>query len=114
MKIGTLFGGVFELFMVPFLIEQIVYYKVSGEIEKKKGKIYELIYVIGEIDPLIGIASYKASNKEKICTPEFVEDIKINIDLGYYPLLEKPVANSIKIDNKGIRLSMEYQKAGMQ
>lgn len=105
MKIGTLFGGMFELFMVPFLIEQIVYYKISGEIEENKGKIYELIYTIGEIDALIGIASYKASNKEKICSPEFIEDTKININLGYYPLLEKPVANSININNKGIVLT---------
>lgn len=101
----TAFGGLFEIISVPFLLEEIIYYKISGRIEEERSKIYELIYLVGELDALIGIASYKVSNNDKICTPEFIKYKSIEIEGGIVPILKNPVANNIKINNKGIVLT---------
>ena len=101
----TSFNGLFEMVSVPFLLEEIIYYKISGRIEEERSKIYELIYLVGELDALIGIASYKLSNNHKICIPEFIKDRSIEIEEGIVPILENPVANNIKINNKGIVLT---------
>lgn len=101
----TSFGGLFEIISVPFLLEEIIYYKISSRIEEERSKIYELIYLVGELDSLIGIAIYKLSHSNIICASEFINDKSIEIEGGIVPILKKPVANNIKINNKGIVLT---------
>lgn len=98
--------GIMEMFSVPLLMEESTYYNISGELKNKDGKILELYYLVGEIDALIGMASFKFSNKEKCTVPKFVEDeTKLKIVDGIHPLLKTPVANSVEFKNKGIVLT---------
>lgn len=97
-------GGFLQFLSVPFLIEETIYYKISGELINKEAKILELYYLIGEIDALISIASYKTSCN-KWCTPKFTTETSLKIVDGIHPLLKKPISNSINISNKGIVLT---------
>lgn len=104
-KIVTGLGGLLEFIAVPFLLEVSTYYKISGKLIEKESKILELYYLIGEIDALISMASYKESIKDKISTPIFIDETKLSISNGIHPLIENSVPNSIAIDNKGIVLT---------
>jgi len=98
------YGGLMELFSVPFLIEETIYYKISGELIKKESKILELYYLIGEVDALLSIASYKTSSTNW-CTPKFTDETSLKIMEGIHPLLKNPISNSIEISTKGIVLT---------
>lgn len=106
-KFFSNFGfGLMEAVSIPLLMEESTYYNISGELKEKDSKILELYYLIGEIDALIGMASYKYSNKDRISTPVFVEDeTKLTIKNGIHPLLKNPVANTVEFNNKGIVLT---------
>lgn len=97
-----------EIINVIFLIEPIVFYNTTDLINKHKNDLRKLHMLIGRIDALIAIASYKKSlnyysepklipysdnNKEKY----YIETENI-----YHPLLKKPVSNSFRFQKKGI------------
>jgi len=98
-------GGLFEIITVPFLIEESTYYQTSREIKINEGKILQLFYLVGEIDALIAIASFKESNKGMWTTPRFTDETSLEIKNGTHPLIEKPVPNSIKLEGKGMVLT---------
>lgn len=104
-KIVNSFGGLLEMFSIPFLLEEITYYKVNEDLLKKKHIILELYCLVGELDALISIAIYENNNKEKCTTPKFIKETSLKINDGIHPLLKKPVANSIDISRKGIVLT---------
>ena len=104
-KLINAFGGVMELLSIPFLLEETTFYKISDLIEDNANEIYKLYYLIGELDALTAIASYKAYNKNKLSKPTFINENRLNIIDGVHPVLKKPVPNSINIDGKGIVLT---------
>lgn len=104
-KFITGMGGLMEFIAVPFLLEVITYYKISGELIDKEGEILKLYYTLGEIDALISMASLEESYKDSLSKPQFIKEIKVSIKDGIHPLLKEPVPNSICIENKGIVLS---------
>ena len=95
----------FEMCSVPLLIEEITYYKVNEELIKNKDKIFELYYLVGELDALISIAIYQNNNNENCTTPIFRQETYLSIKGGIHPLLNNPVSNSIEISKKGIVLT---------
>lgn len=99
------FGDLFDLVAMPLLLHETTYYKISAELEGNEGKIFSLMYMVGEIDAFIGIASYISSNEDKISSPKFIEETSLFIKEGIHPLLKNPVANTIDIDKKGIVLT---------
>lgn len=99
------FGGLLEMFSIPFLIEESTYYKISGKLIEKKNIILKLYYLVGELDALTSIAIYKECNKEKCTKPKFVSETILKIKDGIHPLLKNPVENTIEIYNKGIVLT---------
>lgn len=105
MKLCHIFGGVFEIITIPFLIEETTYYRISGHIKNNVNEILQLFYLVGEIDALAAIASYKVSNKGKWTTPIFVDQTSLEIKNGVHPLVKEPVANSILLNGKGIVLT---------
>jgi len=105
LKLINSFGGFFEMFSIPFLIEESTYYRISGQLLGKRDKILELYYLVGEIDALTSVAIYKKNNEEKCCNPKFIKETSLKITGGIHPLLKKPVANSINISKKGIVLT---------
>jgi DNA mismatch repair ATPase MutS len=98
------FGGLFEILSIPFLIEESTYYRVSAQLDKEKDKIFELYYLVGELDALTSVAIYE-SNNDKCNKPKFIKETSLKISEGIHPLLKKPVANSISISKKGIVLT---------
>ena len=104
-KWSRLLGGLFQILTVPFLIEESTYYKTSREIKLNEGKILQLFYLVGEIDALIAISSFKESNKGAWATPKFTEETFLKIKNGTHPLIEKPVPNSITLEGKGMVLT---------
>ncbi len=105
LKIINSFGGLLEMFSIPFLIEESTYYRISGQLLGKRDKILELYYLVGELDALISVSIYENNNKGKYCNPKFVKETSLRIIDGIHPLLKDPVANSIEISKKGIVLT---------
>ncbi|MFT8350659.1 MutS-related protein [Clostridium saccharoperbutylacetonicum] len=104
-KIINSFGGLLEMCSIPFLLEEITYYKVNEELMLKKDMLLELYYLVGELDALISISIYENNNRDNCSTPKFIEEISLKIKDGIHPLLKEPVANSINICRKGIVLT---------
>ncbi|MDD6793826.1 MAG: DNA mismatch repair protein MutS [Clostridiaceae bacterium] len=104
LKLINSFGGLLEMLAIPFLIEQTTYYKISGKLQDKTHEILKLYYIVGELDALLSIASYKTTT-EGLSSPTFTDSVMVNIEDGIHPLLKNPVANSISITNKGIVLT---------
>ncbi|MDS0524562.1 DNA mismatch repair protein MutS [Clostridium sp. SHJSY1] len=104
-KVITGFAGLLEYLAVPFLLEVTTYYKISGYLLENEDKLLTLYYLVGEIDALISIASYKESNISKITSPKFTDKTSIKIIDGIHPLLKKPVENSVTIEKNGIVLT---------
>ena len=105
LKVLNSFGGLLEVFSIPFLIEEITYYRISGKLLGEKDKILELYYLVGELDALTSVAIYQINNAEKCSTPKFIKETSLKITEGIHPLLKKPVANSVDISKKGIVLT---------
>lgn len=104
-KVLNSFGGLLEMFSIPFLIEESTYYRISGKLIEKKDIILKLYYLVGKLDALISIAIYEDCNKEKCTKPKFVTETSLKMNDGIHPLLKNPVENSIEIYNKGIVLT---------
>lgn len=105
LKITNSFGGLFEMFSIPFLIEESTYYKASEHLIKKRDEILELYYLVGELDALASVAIYENNNEGKYSNPKFIKKTSLKIVDGIHPLLKNPVANSIDISKKGIVLT---------
>ncbi len=101
----NMWGGLFESIAVIFLLEESVYYSISGKVKEKKDALMELYYTVGELEALISISGYKNSLDEQFVKPKFIKGIKLNIVEGIHPLLENAVGNSINIENRGIVLT---------
>ena len=103
--IFTMYGGVLEVFSVPFLTVESAYYGVINELDDKKESILKLYELLGEIEAYISIGGFKEAKEEYISKPVFKNEITINIVNGVHPLLEEPVANTIHLDKKGMVLT---------
>jgi len=98
----------FEIINAIFLIEPIAFYNTMGLINRHKNDLVKLHMLIGRIDALIAMASYKRSlnyYSEPSLTPytsngkikHFIETKNI-----YHPLLKEPVSNSFKLKERGV------------
>jgi DNA mismatch repair ATPase MutS len=96
-----------EILSALFLIEPIIFYNTINLINKYKNELVELHTLIGRIDALIAIASYKKSldyYSEPVL--EFDSNHKklryyIETKNIYHPLLKEPVSNSFKLKKGG-------------
>ncbi|WP_224038121.1 MutS-related protein [Clostridium gelidum] len=105
LKVLNSFGGLLEMFAIPFLIEESTYYRISGKLIEKKDIILRLYYLVGELDALSSISIYEECNKENCSSPKFVAETSLKIRDGIHPLLKNPIENSIEIYNNGIVLT---------
>ena len=77
---------------------------MAKEAAKYEKELFEIYEIIGYIDSMVSIASYRQS-LEYYCIPELVHtdsgkshDIFIECSELYHPLIDEPVKNSIKTD----------------
>lgn len=102
---GDFLSSLTEYIYIFFLAEERAFYAVIDEINKYREEIKKLYLTLGEIDALISAASYRVG-LGKYVEPElemgkrFIEATNI-----VHPLIEKPVANSITMDNRGVILT---------
>lgn len=102
---GDFLSSLTEYVYIFFLAEERAFYAVIDEINKYREEIKKLYLTLGEIDALISAASYRVG-LDKYVEPElemgkrFIEATNI-----IHPLIEKPVANSITMDNRGVILT---------
>jgi DNA mismatch repair ATPase MutS len=104
-RVVNSFGGLLEMFLIPFLIEESTYYRISGKLIEQKDIILKLYCLVGELDALTSVAIYEEYNKQKCTKPKFINETSLRIKDGIHPLLKNPVENSIEIYNKGIVLT---------
>lgn len=85
---------------ILFLTEVVNYNRISREISKFKNEIMDIYKLLGELDALISISSYR-DGLDYYSTPEISksETPYLNIQDAYHPLVENPVSNSIDTSN---------------
>lgn len=96
---------VLDYLCLIFRIDLIIYNQMLGEVQKKSGEIYRLMDLLGKIEAVIAIASYRESLPFYV-EPEFVEggEARLHLKDVYHPMIPNPVANSITAE-KGVLLT---------
>lgn len=99
---NDLVSAVYEYINILFLIEVRSFYSAIGEIEKHIDELKSMYILLGELDTMLSVASFRSSIS-CYTEPEFIYDnASIYMTDGYHPLLESPVSNSITIKQEGI------------
>lgn len=101
----NMWGGVFEFISLLFLLEEAAYYKTADAIENNKVSILNLYRDLGNIEAIISVGSYEVEEKDRINKPKFIKETTLRIKNGIHPIIEKPVANSIIMNKRGIVLT---------
>ncbi len=101
----NMWQGLFEAICVIFLVEECAYYKISEVLKNKKEYIMNIFYILGELEVLLSISGYQKNLNEPYVNPIFTKEVSLDIKEGIHPLLDKPVANSVSIKDKGIVLT---------
>jgi DNA mismatch repair ATPase MutS len=87
-----------EYLNIFLLLEVRSFYATTGEMARNIDKLREIYLIIGELDALLSIASYRDS-LDSYCEPQF-DQMGINLEMrdSSQPLLENAVPASIKTD----------------
>ncbi|MCD2346360.1 MutS-related protein [Clostridium guangxiense] len=97
---------VVDMLYSVFLIEERKFFSSINDIKKYRADLKELYKTLGELDALMSVASFREWIGAACTEPEFVSDENtIEAEKVYHPLVEKAVANSITLENKGIILT---------
>ncbi|WP_242845983.1 MutS-related protein [Clostridium novyi] len=87
---------------IMFLIKEINYFKSISTLIKHKKDLLDLYLIIGKIDTLISIASFR-DGLPKYTKPNFVDNSKfLSVTNLEHPLIQNAIPNSIDINNFGI------------
>jgi DNA mismatch repair ATPase MutS len=93
-------SGFVEYMKIYFLLEISGFYSALGKIKKHLHELRKLFEMVGYLDALISIASFRLQYHQ-FCQPAFEED-NYSVEDIYHPLLEKPVSNPFSFDGKNI------------
>ncbi len=100
--LGTLLFAHIDIY---FLREVRIFYSVLDEIQAHHKDIQRIYRLIGELDALQSVASYREGVTDYI-EPDFSdEESLLEIKEARHPLLANPVTNSISIRGKGITIT---------
>jgi len=89
-----------EYLKIFFLLEVRSFYSALREIRKNRDELKEIYLIVGELDALQSIASYRQS-LEYYAEPQFVKGaIYLEMQEAIHPLVEKAVSNSIIVKEK--------------
>ncbi len=98
----------YEYLKLFFLLEVRAFYAVLGELGKQVEQLRRIYLIIGELDALQSVASYR----EGLPVPGYVEpelitggDAFYAVENARHPLLKEPVANSILINKEGVLIT---------
>lgn len=97
-----LMGVFLQYFSIFFLAEVRGFFRALAFIEKNRAQLQQLFLVIGELDALQAVASYRTS-LSYYAEPTFTQQRQFEITEAYHALLQDPVSNSILVtDEEGI------------
>ena len=68
-SLSSMYGGILEPFLLPFLIVEGSYYRVIDKLREQKDELLELYYELGKIEAYISVGIYKEVVKENISEP---------------------------------------------
>ncbi len=91
---GDLLSMLLDYIYMVIHIDIIVSNYIVKILIKNMNSIIRLYEIIGEIELAINIASFRERINE-YSKPEFIDDLILNIDNIYHPLIDKPIKNSI-------------------
>jgi ABC-type iron transport system FetAB ATPase subunit len=108
-------GGPFEILLtyvnMVFHIDLIQYGLLFGKLSGQKENLEWLLLLFGSLDAAISVADFRKSLSDVWCKPRFIpydrndrKTVKLRLDNGYHPLVEKFVSNSIDTE-KGVLLT---------
>ncbi len=86
-----------DFLRMGFHIDLMKFNQMLSEVRKHIGEIDGMITVMGRLDALIAIGAYREAHS--CCIPEFTEQMGIDAEDMYHPLIREPVANSITVRN---------------
>jgi len=98
-------GFVWDYLDILLLLKINMFTLSIKNIARNRSHLKKLYRSIGYLDAMLAVASFK-SGLSKYCHPEFTENsAQLIFNKANHPLLEKPVANSITIEDKGILIT---------
>jgi DNA mismatch repair ATPase MutS len=101
-QVGTYFV---ELLKAFFLVEVMVLFDLTRELESKRDSIAALFDFVGETDTAISVASLRAG-QQKTCVPEFTPPMKeAKFRKVYHPLINNCVKNDLHINGKSVLIT---------
>lgn len=98
--------SIMEYFNIAFLVKERAYFSVANEINNHKDELKEIYILLGELEALISVASFREQYGEKLIKPilsnkgKFIKAKNIT-----HPIIDEPVANSIHMVDRGIILT---------
>lgn len=99
-KANELLGYINEM----FLLQANYYFSLVDQLKSNKEKLRELYCLLGEIDSLISVSSYR-EGLAYYSEPQFAMGKYFNMIDGYHVLLDTPIANNVKLDDNGILIT---------
>jgi hypothetical protein len=106
--LGSELDFLYEYLKVYFLLEVRAYNRTLSEFKKRVEQLQEIYLIIGELDAMQSIASYR----EGLPAPGYVEPELVAggepicaVDNVRHPLLNDAVANSIIVDREGVLIT---------
>lgn len=91
----------YEYFKYFFLLEVRAFYAAHSEINRQIVHLREIYLIIGELDALQAVASYRESLPYS--EPDlFTDHVYCRVEDVYHPLLSGAVPNSIALDKQGL------------
>jgi len=105
---GSILDSLIDYIRILFHIDLVKMESMIGEFKKHKKELMEIYNIIGFLDSMAAIASFRAGTGSW-CVPELYKagsqkNRKIEFTDLYHPLIEEPVKNSIKTE-KGVLIT---------
>lgn len=93
---------IFEYMNIIFLIEVRAFQSIIKVIEKYYEQLRQIFTIIGFMDSMISVASFRAGLKYFV-EPEFTNSGPfLKIEEAVHPLIENPIPNSISVESGGV------------
>ena len=90
---------------IYFLRNVRIYHAVMEEMDKHRDELKTVYTLLGELDALQSVASYRAGLPAYV-EPAFIEEgASLRIEDARHPLLQNPVPNSITIQQAGVTIT---------
>lgn len=103
---GDMLDTLLDYVRMLFHVDLIKICTMRMEIQKYQKELFRMYEIIGYMDSMLSVASYRSMEQDQYCVPEFVVDEKILLETEQirHPLLPEGVTNSLNT-NKSVLLT---------